>query len=188
MSLLTRAGDLVYTFRFLKLLVTPFEKTKAFEFGLIDKDGKKLRKAENGREKSAYTYFHRLVFHLKKLIPGNRIGSYAAMLYLIKEQLNMTEDGLAQICEKSGIEVLDFLNEQNYWFVVADKMLSPGLYKIQGTKVLNSTCEEVVKANDKILVEPDTFPVGDIFGIDIYEVKHVSTNQKIYVTVGELIK
>ena len=37
MGFIKKAGDLVYTFRFLALLVTPFEKTKAFELGLIDK-------------------------------------------------------------------------------------------------------------------------------------------------------
>ena len=40
MSILKRAADLVYTFRFLKLLVTPFNKTKAFELGIIDENGK----------------------------------------------------------------------------------------------------------------------------------------------------
>ena len=42
---LTRAGDIVYAFRFLKLLVTPFNKTKAFELGIIDEKGKVLKKA-----------------------------------------------------------------------------------------------------------------------------------------------
>ena len=37
MGLIKRAGDLLFTFRFLTLLVTPFEKTKAFELGIIDK-------------------------------------------------------------------------------------------------------------------------------------------------------
>ena len=40
MGLLKSAGDLVYTFRFLALLVTPFNKTKAFEKGIIDEKGK----------------------------------------------------------------------------------------------------------------------------------------------------
>ena len=41
MSILTRAADLLYTFRFLKLLVTPFEKTEAYKLGIIDKNGKR---------------------------------------------------------------------------------------------------------------------------------------------------
>ena len=41
MGIIKRAGDLVYTFRFLKLLVTKFEDTEAFKIGAIDKDGNK---------------------------------------------------------------------------------------------------------------------------------------------------
>ena len=36
MGLIKTAGDLVYTFRFLTLLVTPFIKTQAFKKGIID--------------------------------------------------------------------------------------------------------------------------------------------------------
>ena len=43
MSILTRAGDLVYTIRFLKLLTTSFDKSKAFKLGIIDAKGKKLK-------------------------------------------------------------------------------------------------------------------------------------------------
>ena len=34
-----RAIDLFVTYRFIKLLVTPFEKTEAFKLGIIDADG-----------------------------------------------------------------------------------------------------------------------------------------------------
>ena len=39
-----RAIDLFVTYRFIKLLVTPFEKTKAFELGIIDEKGKILKR------------------------------------------------------------------------------------------------------------------------------------------------
>ena len=35
-----RAIDLFVTYRFIKLLVTPFEDTPAFKLGIIDKNGK----------------------------------------------------------------------------------------------------------------------------------------------------
>ena len=44
--MIKRAADLVYTFRFLTLLVTPFEKTEAFKLGLVGEKGKKLKKAQ----------------------------------------------------------------------------------------------------------------------------------------------
>ena len=55
MCVIKRAADLVYTFRFLKLLVTPFEKTDAYRLGIIDEKGKKLRKAKTAEEKDVYT-------------------------------------------------------------------------------------------------------------------------------------
>jgi len=70
MGIIKRAGDLVYTFRFLKLLVTDFKDTKAFELGLIDEKGKKLKKPVSADERDVYTPFHRLVFNIKKLIPA----------------------------------------------------------------------------------------------------------------------
>ena len=40
-----RAIDLFVTYRFLKLLTTPFDKQDAFKRGIIDKNGKVLKKA-----------------------------------------------------------------------------------------------------------------------------------------------
>lgn len=191
MGILSRAGDLVYTLRFLRLLTTKFEDTTAFKLGLIDKDGKKLKKADTPEEKSAYNYFHRLVFNLKKLlakIPGgsSKLASYAAALFLIKEKLELTDKSLMSIIEKSGIDPLDFLNESTQWFVTSDAMLSPGVYRINEDKLLNSTCEEICKKGDAVRVVIDSYPVGNIMGIDIYEATHIRSNQPVYVSVGEL--
>jgi len=195
MGLLTRAGDLVYTFRFLKLLVTPFNKTKAFELGIIDEDGvrQKSVKLDSTEKKSAFTTFHRLVFNIKKIMAkapggGTRLASYAAALFLIKEKLELSDDSITQIIEKSGIDPLDFLNEQSEWFLLDDGALTPGTYQIREDKVVNSTIEDLVRRKDQIIVSQDCYPVGDIYGIDIYEVTHKKTNQKLYVTVNEIYK
>ena len=42
-----RAIDLLITYRVIKMLVTPFENTEAYKLGIIDKNGKVLRKAKN---------------------------------------------------------------------------------------------------------------------------------------------
>jgi hypothetical protein len=39
-----RAIDLFVTYRFLKLLTTPFEKTDAFKNGIIDEKGNRIKK------------------------------------------------------------------------------------------------------------------------------------------------
>ena len=54
--------------------------------------------------------------------------------------------------------------------------------------MINSTFEDVVKAKDKVRINEDSYPIGDVYGIDIYEAVHMNTNQKIYVSSMELIK
>lgn len=194
MGILQRAGDLIYTFRFLTLLVTPFEKTEAFKLGLIDKDGNRIKdnKINTSDEKAAFTPFHRLVFNVKKLlakVPGGRssVASYAAALYLIKEHLNLTNKGLKNIVEKTGFEPVDFLNENSTWFLLEDNRVSPGVYRLKYTKMVNSTCEDLVSPRDQIRVEKDCYPVGEVFGLNIYEGTHIKTKQKVYFTIEELI-
>lgn len=186
MGILSRAGDLVYTVRFLKLLTTSFDKTDAFKLGVIDKDGKKLKSPSTSDEKSAYTAFHRLVFNIKKLIPAGKVGSFAAALYLLKEKYGVSN--FEKILSESNVDVLDLLAENSQWFVLEDKRLSPGVYNISNDKILNSTCEDIVKRKDKIRIHENAYPVGDVLGLDIYEGIHMKTNQKIYFTISEISK
>lgn len=188
MGVIKRAADLVYTFRFLKLLVTPFEKTDAYRMGIIDEKGKKLRKAKGEEEKNIYTPFHRLVYNIKRLIPGGKIGSYASALYLIKEDGNLSEKSIEKIMEELGLNSKEFMLAENKWFVCSDRMLSPGTYKLQNDKMLSSSFEDVVKAKDKVRVQENAYPIDDVYGIDIYEAIHVNTNQKIHISSMELIK
>ena len=55
---MSRVIDAVIAYRVLKLLVTPFNKTKAFQLGIIDDKGKvliKSRNIENAEQRNAYT-------------------------------------------------------------------------------------------------------------------------------------
>lgn len=194
MSLLTRAGDLVYTFRFLKLLVTPFEETDAYKNGIIDENGKRIKsKTISSSEKSSYTSFHRLVFNIKKLlekIPGGktRIASYAAALFLLKEKYSLSDKNIEKILKESGVDILDMLQENSQWYLLENGMLSPGVYRLTCSKVLNDNMQELAMANDKVRIFDESYPVGNLLGIDIYEAKHINTNQSVYVAVGELQK
>lgn len=194
MSIIKRAGDLVYTFRFLRLLTTPFEETEAYKRGIITADGKRVRdfnmSSMENREsfKNYYTPFHRLVFNVKRLMslaPGgsSRLASYAAALYLIKEKYNIPEE---KILKGFGIDPLDMLVENNQWFVLDDQRLSPGDYRVSFDKMLNITLEEMVKKDDTVKVESNAYPVAQFNGINIYEAIHTRTKQKVYVTAQEL--
>lgn len=194
MGFIKKAGDLVYTFRFLALLVTPFEKTKAFELGLIDKNGKRTKTPgdlDYPEQRDAYTPFIRLVFNIKRLMakaPGGQsfLARYGAALYLIKEKLELSDKSIKQISEKCGLDPLDFLSEQSEWFLLEDGALAPGSYRIKHSKIVNSTFEEVVKPKDYIRIDENCFPIGEIFGLYVYEATHVNTKQKIYLTIGEI--
>jgi len=188
MGILKKSADLVYTFRFLKLLVTPFDKTKAFELGLIDDKGKRLRKSKTSEERDAVTPFMRMVFNIKKLIPGGKIGSYASALFLLKEKFGLSDSSINKIIVEYNKDDTMVLFEQSEWFMLENKQLSPGTYRVVNDKAINLTCEEVVKRNDKIRISEDTFPIGNVNGIDIYTALHINTNQEIYVSSMELIK
>lgn len=195
MSILTRAADLLYTFRFLKLLVTPFEKTEAFKLGIIDKDGKRDKDMliDTPEKKAAYTAFQKLVFNIKKIMAkapggGSRIASYAAALYLLKDNYSISDKEMDLILEEMDLDKLDFMKEDVDWFVIEDNELSPGTYRIKNESMIINNFNDVVKAKDKILVKEDNKPVGDIFGLDVYRVIHKPTNQEMYVTSSELYK
>lgn len=199
MGFLKRTGDLIYTFRFLTLLVTPFEKTEAYKAGIIDEKGKRLksfnldRMEDREKYKNAYTPFHRLVFNVKKLMgkaPGgrSRLASYAAALYLIKEKFSVSEKKLLSGLKEIGVDPTDMMVEESQWFLLEDGRLSPGVYKTTFAKVLNKTCDELVYSGDKILVGEDAYPIGNVFGINIYEATHKPTRQKIYITANEIVR
>ena len=94
-----RAIDLFVTYRFIKLLTTPFNRTEAFKLGIIDKDGNRILQPNSTQPavelataqlQNAYTVLHKLVFNIKKIfakVPGLRtkVGTYAAALFLLKD-------------------------------------------------------------------------------------------------------
>ena len=90
MGIFSRATDYYLTYKFIKALVQPFNKTDAYKLGIIDDEGnilKKKRELKTDEEKKAYGFFHRMVWNLKKLIQkvpiiGKSLGSLASATYL----------------------------------------------------------------------------------------------------------
>ena len=101
-----RAIDLFVTYRFLRLLTTPFEDTDAFKLGIIDEKGNRVKLPKSTKPavelstselKNAYTILHKLVFNIKKIfnkVPGLRtkVGTYAAALFLLKDTFKESVD------------------------------------------------------------------------------------------------
>jgi len=195
MGIVKSAADLAYAFRFVRMLVMKWEDWDAYKQGIIDKDGKRIKKVEiNTDEKLAsYTPFIRLCANIKRLLSkipggGTRLGSFAAALYLLKENFDIKEEKIEKCLKEHNIDITDFLKEQTEWFVLEDKQLSPGVYRIFNHKILNNSYEEIVNPKDQIRVNEECFPTGTLFGIDIYEAIHTRTNQKIYISAAEIYR
>lgn len=198
MGLLKSAADLVYTVRFLKLLVTKFEDTDAFKKGIIDKDGKKNKdfntNSMDDREayRSHYTPFHRLVFNIKRImakVPGGQsaVARYGAALALIKEHGELSDTNLMKIHQKTGIDILDVLAEDHQWFIIEGNKLSPGMYRIKNDSITTKFAEVVTKG-DQLRVTDNNSPIDEVLGLNVYETVHVKSGQKVYVTISEITK
>ena len=194
------AIDAFITFRFLKLLVTPFDKTEAFKFGIIDKNGKVLRKyktLERIDERKAYTILHRLVFNIKRLLeklPGgkSRLASYAAALFLIKEHVNEYHDSDGKLIEKEFYKYLkdnDLLEEDDgvirEEITFADKLLK-GTYKLVQDVGVDEDDKVIGKKGDTITVYSDTVPTDSVMGQDVYKVIHDKTKDELLITIEDI--
>ena len=144
---MSRGIDFLITYRVVKMLITPFEKTEAFKRGIIDKKGKvliKYKKVE-GSNKKHYTLLHRFTFNLKRILQkvglGSKLGSFAvALALLIKEDKSYVK-------YKDAIEsgVISYLKENNMY-------------------------DELLKEEGDIPeLEIEQEPFITCFGIDVYE-------------------
>ena len=201
-----RAIDLFVTYRFIKLLVTPFEKTDAYRLGIIDADGKRILEPgttnkpttlRTVEEKSAYTVLHKLVFNIKKIfakVPGLRtkLGTYAAALFLLKDTFKESVDDpdifekeFMKYLKEQGYEIDDTISEEVIGF---GEILPKGEYKLSND-ILNKEEEELsAKKGDKVVAFDDEAPVDTILGVDIFPVVHVKTQEKIYVGLEDLVQ
>ena len=121
---MSRAIYLIITYRVVKMLVTPFNKFKAFDLGIIDEKGKNLIKMKDvrGSDRKHYTMLHRFVFNLKRILQkvglGSRLGSFAvALALLIKEDKSMAK-------HKDLIEsaVITYLKEENLYNMLLNEV------------------------------------------------------------------
>jgi hypothetical protein len=192
-----RAIDLFVTYRFIKLLTQPFEKTDAFKLGIIDKDGNRLpKKLYTIEEKNAYTVLHKLVFNIKKLfnkVPGLRtkVGTYAAALFLLKdtfkehvEDPQIFEKEFMKFIKENNIELDDTIVEE---VTLDNGKLSKGIYKLT-QEVISSEDEDEIEAlaGDEVEVFEDTPAADTILGVDVFPVIHKKTKQKIFVSAEDI--
>ena len=143
----SRLVDTLITYRVIKLLVTPFERQEAFKQGIIDKDGnvlKKNKELKTDNEKKAYTYLHRFVFNLKRILKkiglGSKLGSFAVALALLLREKKEYEPH--KILIESA--VITYLKETNQY-------------------------EQLLTEQGEVKPVYETEPLMTCFGIDVYE-------------------
>ena len=184
-----RIIDTLIVFRILKLLTTPFNKQKAYKFGFIDKDGKRIKKLPDGSdnkpsskmEKSSYTFLHRLVFNLKKLIRMVPFGktafaSYAVALALLKEESNLDSEQTDQLYEdfykllkEEGVFEPDMLSEATEVGKLCSLRMNGGDYHLR--RQIKQNFDE----DGEIKIYPEKTKITDVkescigYGVLIYE-------------------
>ena len=155
----SRAIDALITYRIIKLMVTPFDRQEAFKYGIIDADGKVLKKSKTlktERERKAYTVLHRFIFNLKRILKrvglGGKLGSFAVALgLLIKEDKNYKP--YKQINESAVVSYLKQTDQYN--------------------NLLNEEGEVPT-------FEPEQDVFCNCFGIDVYELEDRLVSEKEY--------
>ena len=207
-----RAIDLFVTYRFIKLLVTPFNKTDAFKLGIIDKDGNRIIKPvkkipgifvdpnkpaplTTSEEKAAYTVLHKLVFNIKKIfskVPGLRtkLGTYAAAIFLLKDTFkesvddpDMFEKEFMKYLKESGYEIDNTISEEVIGF---GEVLPKGEYTLVND-ILNTEEEELTaKKGDKVVAFDDEAPIDTVLGVEIFPIVHIKTQEKIYISLEDI--
>ena len=157
---MSRAVDLLITYRIMKILVTPFNKQEAYKYGIIDDKGKVLRKwstINKSQEKKSYTILHRFVFNLKRILQrvglGGKLGTFAvALATLIREHKEFEQH--QKLIEST---VVKYLKEQKLY-------------------------EELLQEEGHIVgyVPLEDKPVNTCFGIDCYQIGNIIVEEKEY--------
>ena len=199
-----RAIDLFVTYRFLRLLTTPFEDTDAFKLGIIDEKGNRIKLPKSTKPavelstselKNSYTILHKLVFNIKKIfskVPGLRtkLGTYAAALFLLKDTFkesvddpDMFEKEFVKYLKENNIKFDDEISEEVIGF---GEILPKGEYVLIND-ILNKEEEELsAKKGDRVIAFDDEPPIDTVLGVEIFPVIHEKTKEKIYVSLEDI--
>ena len=175
-----RVIDALIAYRLLKLLVTPFNKNKAYKMGIIDDKGKVLIKKnqfnkkipvnQRAEAKKAYTLLIRFVFNLKRLLSkvGIRgpLGSAAAAAIAFFREENQYNPEIEK-------QVYKYIKEQGFEFEVSENYGDPiphgkytvnrDIYDLEGDVVINSG--DTIDYNEDIqtIMGYDVFKYQDVY-------------------------
>jgi hypothetical protein len=191
-----RVIDALIAYRLLKLLVTPFKKTKAYQMGIIDDKGKVLIKAKQFKDKipankraeakKSYTLLIRFVFNLKRIlskvgIRGALGSAAAAAIALLKETY-----GQSDVYEK---EIYRYLKNEGYKFdtisesATLNEPISAGSYKVLND-IHDIEGDVIVQSGSTINIKEDIEVFDTILGYEVYPVEVKGTS--LYITSEDI--
>lgn len=171
--------------KFVQMLSKPFKKWKAFDMGLIDKKGIKIRDAETKDEEKEFASWLNIIRKIKILLnrfaPGGRVAqlaSFATALYLLKEDINKNTSW-------EGADIINIIAEDIF---LVDEQLNEivRLEFIQSGKYIIEN--EFINKNNIIILKNRIGPTEWFYDIPMYEVKDTISGNKFIVTKGDLIK
>lgn len=196
------AIDLFVAYRFLRILTTPWEDQPAFKLGIIDKDGKLLKKKKDlhtQEERDSFTLLHRLIFNLKRIlhkIPGVRTktGTYATALYLLKqhfasqveEEDTIQRAFVAWLIDNEYTTREDIVEELQEEVIGIGETLPKGSYKLTQDIFAGDEGEIKGKKGDIVVAFAEITPTDSIMGQNIFKVVHQKSKNEIYVSLEDL--
>ena len=174
-----RVIDALIAYRLLKLLVTPFRKTKAYQMGIIDDKGKVLIKAKQFKDKipankraeakKSYTLLIRFVFNLKRIlskvgIRGALGSAAAAAIAFFREEKDYNPIIEKQIYKHIKEQGFEYDINENYGDPIqyGKYIVNKDIYDLEGDIIINSG--EVIDFYE------DTQP---IMGYDVFKYNNV---------------
>ena len=186
----SRAIDTVIVFRVLKLLTTKWTDHEAYREGLINDKGKRIKseKLNTAVRKNAYTFLHRLVFNLKRLIEllplgKTRLASYAAALFLIKEECGLEgtklDKEVFKYLQETGLLEEDLLKE----FAPINKLRNERTYTLIRPMIINENDE--AERGDTI-IHTGSKSAGKIYGVHIFKMYNIDKELMMYCTGHDL--
>ena len=162
--------DLASIMRIITLITIPFKHWTAFKTGVIDKDGKTLKKRRDRKtreEKDSFTMFHRFVRNIKRIIGFIPFGktiicSLAASLFLLREYQEHPFDN----DQRALLERFNKFWEENEEFITE-------LYEVYEDDFNNLLTEEAQTTTAQVALSkfPLTFEPKDKFmGMKVFDV------------------
>lgn len=117
-------------YQFIKTLTTKWSDMEAYDLGIIDENGKQLKKTKDldtQKEKNAYTVFHRVTFNLKRILEKfpfgrSRIASYAAALALLRENKEGLSDDELEMMEEYLCEYINHVEREQQTMMLNEEI------------------------------------------------------------------